>query len=487
MLCEDDNLGNLHVALAAQEINSQLRVVIRMFNPELGSRAERLLTNCRVLSSSAIAAPMFASAAEGDDASGHLIAWGKRLLVHDQPADGDPIVHLDEGEHHHHVHDGGSAVIELARRRLGSIGRELRAMTALADRRLAGVLAVIAILAFIAIAVFHLFYGLSWVDALYFTATTISTVGYGDINLLGAAPWLKVFGVGVMLLGAAALAAFYALITDAVVGARLALAMGVPHGRIKGHYIVCGLGNVGYRVVECLAGAGHRVAAAELKEHSRFVGLARQHGVPVLIGGARLTENLRLLSADKAAALVAATDDDIANLEMAPAARDLNPGLHVVVRVFDPELAERARRTLGLHATYSASALAAPVFAAAALEDGCLGTLGKKRRWLLGELEVAVNSKMEGRLVAEITKTGEVAVIAARQDGTEQWRPDDNVKVAAGHSLLLFAPQDEFRRLRAEATARPARRRSRKVTRGPDGARHSEQEPASPPAIGSSG
>jgi len=35
-------------------------------------------------------------------------------------------------------------------------------------------------------------------DAMYFTATTMATVGYGDINLLGAPDWLKIYDIGLM-------------------------------------------------------------------------------------------------------------------------------------------------------------------------------------------------------------------------------------------------------------------------------------------------
>src|SRR5438045_2474640 len=36
ILAEDDDLANLHAALTAQELNSTLRIVIRMFNLEMG-------------------------------------------------------------------------------------------------------------------------------------------------------------------------------------------------------------------------------------------------------------------------------------------------------------------------------------------------------------------------------------------------------------------------------------------------------------------
>ena len=54
------------------------------------------------------------------------------------------------------------------------------------------------------------------------------------------------------MLRAPSLAVLFALITDAVVGVRLARVLGgVPRG-MRDHVVVCGLGNIGYRVVERL-------------------------------------------------------------------------------------------------------------------------------------------------------------------------------------------------------------------------------------------
>ena len=62
-LLADDDVGNMHAALAAQELNPGLRLVIRMFNRRLGERIEHMFDDCTVLSSSAIAAPFFVDAA----------------------------------------------------------------------------------------------------------------------------------------------------------------------------------------------------------------------------------------------------------------------------------------------------------------------------------------------------------------------------------------------------------------------------------------
>ena len=63
VLTGDDDLANLNAALAASELNPTIRVVIRMFDQELGAHIPELFPDAVALSSSALAAPGFVSAA----------------------------------------------------------------------------------------------------------------------------------------------------------------------------------------------------------------------------------------------------------------------------------------------------------------------------------------------------------------------------------------------------------------------------------------
>ena len=94
---------------------------------------------------------------------------------------------------------------------------------------------------------------------------------------------------------------------------------------------------------------------------------ARALEIPVVIGDARSPGTLEDLHLDRARALMALTTDDLANIQCALKARELNPDLRVVLRCFDQQLAERLDRTIDLDLTRSVADLAAPPFAAALL------------------------------------------------------------------------------------------------------------------------
>ena len=61
-ILHQDDLGNFHAALRAQELNPQLRLVIAIFNAGLGERIRTFFTDCAVLSESQMAAPSLVAA-----------------------------------------------------------------------------------------------------------------------------------------------------------------------------------------------------------------------------------------------------------------------------------------------------------------------------------------------------------------------------------------------------------------------------------------
>ncbi len=145
-----------------------------------------------------------------------------------------------------------------------------------------------------------------------------------------------------------------------------------PPGALSGHVIVCGMGDVGYRVVELLHRLGEtvRVVTQQVRQERRQAAEAR--GIRVLVGDARSEEHLVELGLADARALLAATDNDLANIEIALDARRRRPDLPIVLRLFDQELARQLEPVLEVRRALNMSALAAPSFAAAALGDAIL-------------------------------------------------------------------------------------------------------------------
>ena len=130
------------------------------------------------------------------------------------------------------------------------------------------------------------------IDALYFTATTMATVGYGDINLLEAPDWLKVYDIGLMAASAVLLASVLAFVTDALVSSRIDRALGrFPRPR-RDHVIVCGLGKVGGRVLAGLHELGVPCIGVEMHPDAYGIAVARRLEIPVVFADGRTVETL---------------------------------------------------------------------------------------------------------------------------------------------------------------------------------------------------
>jgi voltage-gated potassium channel len=128
-------------------------------------------------------------------------------------------------------------------------------------------------------------------------------------------------------------------------------------GSLEKHIIVCGLGNVGVRVVQHLLRMEEKVVAIEREESARFIKEVENYQVPVLVGDARDGSTLEKANVSKARAIICVTDNDLANLESALTAREMNATIKIVIRMFDQKLAKKVEKSLGIGAAYSSSVL----------------------------------------------------------------------------------------------------------------------------------
>ncbi len=215
--------------------------------------------------------------------------------------------------------------------------------------------------------VFHVALGLAPVDAYYFVMTTLTTTGYGDISLQAARPLVKIYGTVVMVSGGALFAVLFSMTTDLLLRTRFAdvLVQGTSHR--QGHVIVAGLGNTGFRVLRQLVHLGEDVVAVENRPDVKFLAAARALA-PLVFGDAGATEILHRAGLAGAKTVIAATDDDLTNLSIALATKQVRPDCRVVARVFDHALAERMQKALAIDAVVSVIDAAAPTFVGAALD-----------------------------------------------------------------------------------------------------------------------
>ncbi len=216
----------------------------------------------------------------------------------------------------------------------------------------------------------------------------------------------------------------------------------------SGHIVICGLGHVGYRVARQLVEFGQEVVAIERSAQSPFLEQARRLGIPVVIGEANRVETLEQAGVRRAQAVVVTTNNDLLNLDIVMHVRELNPNARLVLRMFDAELAERVGRFLGIHATFSASAIAAPAFAMAAIHEGVTHSFFLAGELLnLSEIVVLPGGGLEGRSIQEVEEKMDLSVIFHQRGGRKDMHPAADLRLEAGDKVVVFATLEQLNQI----------------------------------------
>jgi voltage-gated potassium channel len=145
--------------------------------------------------------------------------------------------------------------------------------------------------------------------------------------------------------------------------------MMVTASTYRDHIVLCGLGHLGFRILGQLLAAKEPVVALEKDAGARFLGDAKATGVPVLVRDMQEDQALIDAGVQYARTIIIATNDDMANLEVALDARRMNPKIRVIMRLFDQRMADKFKEAALIDEAFSPAALAAPIVAEMALKS----------------------------------------------------------------------------------------------------------------------
>ena len=387
VLCvTDDDVRNIRLALLARDVSADIRIVVRMANASVGSALTGVAQPGAVLDVAALASASFVEAAvsrtthaisidgqrfvmatQASPRDGAIAAiWGGlspvavrrgpnalaesvRSAAHDVRA-GDLVTLIGTDEDYRRA--GIEPEVEHAQAIAPNLRRRLRegiaAMSDAVDRPFRIAFGVLLALSAISVAVLMLAYrepdgtSMSGLDAVYFTAETIATVGFGDFYFRDQPSLLRLWAVVLILMGAALVAVATALLTNALVTRRLEQSLGRQRlTGLKDHIVVIGLGRVGSAVAMDLRRAGYEVAIIDGGDGQRFIPQMREAGIPVLIGDATLPETQESAGIHRAAGVAVLTSDDLVNIETGLAVRGVmgDRPVPIALRVFSRNLA----------------------------------------------------------------------------------------------------------------------------------------------------
>jgi voltage-gated potassium channel len=217
----------------------------------------------------------------------------------------------------------------------------------------------------------------------------------------------------------------------------------------RNHIVVVGVGRVGYQVIKELLDLKETVVAIEKSTESELLVDLYDRGIPVIQGNARASAVLEQAGVAKAKAVIVTTSDDLANLDIALSAREINTEARIVIRLFDETLAAKVAGAFSMP-VISTSQVAAPAFIAAATGRKVYqGFQLAGQEVHLTDLVIRGDSQLAGRSVGEVQADKQVNIVMHQGAAGVNVNPDRDMVLREGDTILVIAPMEPLLRLEA--------------------------------------
>ncbi|MBL3592398.1 MAG: potassium channel protein [Synergistaceae bacterium] len=304
---------------------------------------------------------------------------------------------------------------------------------------------------------FHLLAGLSWVDALFYVVTTLTTVGYEAPPHL--TPEAKLFLVVYIIAAVGTVGVAVAKLTQTIVVERMLHALGKRREsgleRLKDHWIICGLGRVGLQVAEQIASSGEKLVAVETD--TRRVEEIQNTNWPVVVGDATREEILEKAGIHRAKGLVAALSEDADNVYVTLSAKALKADLRIVVRAGDVQAVNtlyRAGADKVINPVRSgAAALARAALSPAVADFFELINISRELDLDFDSFRVVDGSSLAGQTLREAPLRSRYNAIVIAIHGSDDhvvYNPSGETRIEPGDELILLAPRTAMAGLRRD-------------------------------------
>ncbi len=292
-------------------------------------------------------------------------------------------------------------------------------------------------------------FGFSLLNALYQTVTTVTTVGFREVEPLtdGA----KVFTIVLILLGVGTALYTLGVLIETLLEGQLRgvfrrQRMDRRIDRMHDHVIICGWGRVGRAIARELVSADQEHVVIDL-DPTRI----EQTTEAAVLGDATDDAVLEHAGVSRARALVAALESDAGNLFVTLNARTANPDLFIVSRVRVEENEDKMQRA-GADRVVNPQSIGGARAAAFLLQPHVTEFLDVVMRdreieFRLEEITVPPSSPLAGRSIREAQvrdQTGALVLALRQRDGAFLTNPGPELVLEAGQILIAIGTKAEL-------------------------------------------
>ena len=295
---------------------------------------------------------------------------------------------------------------------------------------------------------FWFYYPETTLRAAFYSTAILLLGGFGDIfggiKLERNFPWwLQFFSLTITLVGIIFVALLNGLITERLLSTRFKFTRRNPIPT-QDHVVLVGLGRVGQRVATLLQGFKQKLVAIS----STATELDITPKIP-LVRSKNIIESLEKVNLATAKGVIAVTNNEMLNLEVALMAYAVNPNIRLVIRTSEQRFSDNLARLLPYSGFICTSAVVAEAFAGAAFGENILSLFRiAGETVLVTEYNIEAGDTLNGLILAEIAYGYQVVpVLYTKTPNESKLMPSDDIRLAVGDRLIILATINGLKRI----------------------------------------
>lgn len=289
----------------------------------------------------------------------------------------------------------------------------------------------------------------NYLDCLYMTVISLTTVGYGEIvEVTGNVPAeiftiiLITFGMGILLYGISTLTAL--IIEGDISGLLRKKKMEKQIKKLENHYIVCGGGETGRHILAELVKNKEDVVLIE-QDEERIEKCSSIGNLLFVQGDATNDENLIAAGIERAAGIIISLPSDKDTLYVTMTARMINKNSRIISSMVDQKLEPKLKKA-GANSVVSSNFIGALRMASEMIRPTVVDFLDSMLRSSQGnlrihEITVSKNSNFAGKQISEagLGEKFDLVLLGAKQKAKEiQFNPSSSDILKEGMSLIVM-------------------------------------------------
>jgi voltage-gated potassium channel len=296
--------------------------------------------------------------------------------------------------------------------------------------------------------------GFSFLDSLYMTIITLTTVGFGEIHPLSQEG--RIFTIFLIFVGAGFVAYNLAYFSQLLLDGNLLeiyrrRKLNKKVERLEGHYIICGYGQMGQIIVQQLLDHNVPVVAVDNQEDALL--RLREKGVLHIEGDATEEEHLVAAGVKHARGLVSVVNKDTDNVFIVLTARDLNKDLFICSRASSSGTEKKlikagANRVVSPYAS-GALRIAHNILRPTVTDFMELALSGEGMELSMEEFAIPAQAELVGKqlIYSGIRHDFNLIIVAIKRlDGTMIYNPAPQEAMHAGDILVAIGPRENLER-----------------------------------------